>query len=263
MALALDASTPTFVTQTSSTGSASLTTASFTPPAVGHIVVQWMGNTATGATYAMPTISDTAGLSPWVNYGYATYENSGTGVVNGAVAQWVTYFVMPPAMTITVTSSAPSGLRQAAMKAYVVTGSDTAGDSVSNAVGGYGMGENDNAPAAPFTQNIASQADYAMGFIATEDWDAGTAMSNPAGYGNGGNGVIAGALTYSFIRKSTLDTLAGQDMPMTVNRSSTSANLRWLYLELCPEGTNVGTMAYTSGKGRKRNWTRRQARFTQ
>jgi hypothetical protein len=255
VALALDASTPTFVTQTSST-TATLTTASFTPPATGHLVAQWMGNTATGATYGMPTISDTEG-SPWQNYGYATYENSATGV-NGMVAQWVTYFVIPSAMTVTVTSPAASGYRQAAMKVYVVTGSDLSGDSISNAVGAYGMGEDNAAPASANTQLVQTQADAAMGFMATEDWDAGTAGSAPAGFGNGGHGVIAGALTYSFVRKATLDGLAGQDVALTVNRTSTSSNLRWLYLELVPDASKVEAMA---AKSRKRTQTRRAARF--
>jgi hypothetical protein len=260
VALAIDASTPA-VAVNSDSAVAALTTASFTPPTVGHILVQWMGNTDPGVSYAVPTITDSAGIgNGWVNFGHATYNSSASGV-NGMVSQWVSWFVLPPAMTITVTSPVASGARQAAMKAWVVTGSDTAGDSIQNAVGGYGKGDNNAAPASAFTQNIASQADYAMGFIATCDWDAGTAATAPAGYSSGGSGTIGVGISYSFIRKTTLDTLAGQDMPMTVTRTSTSNHLRWLYLELCPEAGRVESNAYSSGKNRKKHWGSRQARY--
>src|SRR5690348_4105892 len=104
MAIAVDASTPAVATQTSAT-TATLASASFTPPANSVIYIFWGGNAGSSEslTGTPPTITDNLGA----HLTYTLINHRAFGEVGGNAGQaamWVAVVGASQAMTITTTN---------------------------------------------------------------------------------------------------------------------------------------------------------------
>jgi hypothetical protein len=233
VALAIDASTPVIAVN-SSTTVATVTTASFTPPAGALLLIRWAGDTATSPPSA-PSITDNLGVH--LTYTLTDWQSSADSpTVNGQAATWWAVVGSSAAMTVTVTSGTASGHRASAVHVTVITGQDTV-----TPVGAHG--KSGSASAATIAQTYTASATGGQGFIIETDWDAlGTAT---AGTGctttNGGASTIAGQISYAFIRRTSADDSAGAGNTLNVTLPGTSTNLSWAYVEIKPAATVTDT----------------------
>jgi hypothetical protein len=227
MVLAIDASSPTVVTQATGTIT-TLSTGSFTPPDNSDLLIMWSGNTVDPNNPATPTITDSLGvplsytLKQWMSH--ADSPNP-----NGQTALWTAHVVTGAAMTITVTSGAASPNRHAALKVIVFTGADQATP--------FGVsGKAGSKSAASIAQTYTATRTNSWGFIAVTDWTvvgvptAGSGMTliNAAGVG-------APDIDYGFFRRTIQDGVNGGTTTLNVSLPGTSTDLTWCYIEVLPD----------------------------
>lgn len=225
MAIAIDASSPAIATQTNG-ATATVTTASFTPPSGSVLLIRWSGNTAAGVDPAQPTITDNLGTP--LTYTLSDWSHRGDGpAADGQAAIWRAVVASSAAMTITVTNQASSGNRHAALRVAVLTGADTG-----NPIGANGKAGSTSA--ASIAQNYTAEATGGWGFIVTCDWDVVGNQTAGTGCTLEGSGAPGGAITYGFLRRTTADDVNTNTNTLNVTLPGTSGNLRWAYAEAMP-----------------------------
>lgn len=223
MALAIDASTPAVATQTNG-ATATVATASFTPPSSSLLLIRWSGNST--SLPATPTITDNLGAP--LTYTLLDWQSrADSPTKDGQAACWWAQVGSSAAMTVTVTNQASSGFREAALRVAVITGHDTG-----TPIGAHGKAG--SASAASIAQSYTAQATGGQGFIAATDWDALAAMTAGTGCTLEGSGTPGGAVTYGFVRRTTADDSNGVSNTMNVTIGGTSTNLSWVYAEVKP-----------------------------
>lgn len=225
MALAIDASSPAVATQ-ATVGTATVTTASFTPPAGSVLVIAWAGNNNGGATATTPGITDNLGshltytLSDWVSH-------SDNASLNAQAAIWTAPVVTSAAMTVTVTNNGSVAV-EAALKIWVLTGE--------NAVPAGAHGKSlAVASTSAIAQSYTAQATSGWGFLAVCDWNA--TGSETAGTGctvDATGSVGAGQISYAMGRRTTADDSNGSSNSLNTTLAAASTNLGWAYVEIVP-----------------------------
>lgn len=235
MALAIDASSPAVVTQTNS-ATATLATASFTPPAGSLLVIGWSGNTGSASDPAAPSITDSLGAH--LTYSLAGWKHRSVApTVDGQAAMWWAVVGSSAAMTVTVTTGTGSGARQGALKVWVITGADTGGTPVSATASGAAG----SASVAAIAQNYTASATSGWGFIGTCDWDALGTETAGTGMWSDGASTIAGIISYGFMRRTTADDSSGVTNTLRVTLPGTSTNTSWAYAEVLPAAAGGGS----------------------
>jgi hypothetical protein len=227
VALAIDASSPAIATQTSAT-TATVATASFTPPANSIIEVGWAGNTGTATDPAAPSITDS--LASHLTYTLLDWKHrtSPAPTVDGQTAKWrAVVGASPLPMTITVTTGTGSGARQAAIKVWVLTGADTT--TPIGAHGGTG-----STSAASIAQAYTASATGGQVFGAVCDWDLKGAMTAGTGATRDGSANVGTDFTYGFFHRTSADDVSGVSNTLNITVPGTSTNLSWCYAEVLP-----------------------------
>lgn len=220
MALAIDASSPATATQTNG-ATATVVTASFTPPNNSLLLVRWAANST--SLPSQPTISGgslTYTLQDWKS-------KADTPTRDGQAACWIAQVSTGASMTVTVTNQASSGFREAALRVLVITGHNT-----STPVGAHG--KSGSASASSIAQNYTASATGGQGFISVSDWDALSAMTAGTGCTLEGSATPGGAFTYAFVRRTSADDVNGNTNTLNVTVGGTSTNLSWVYAEILP-----------------------------
>lgn len=225
MALAIDSSSPVVATQTSGT-TATVVTASFTPPAGALLLIGWAGNTGTASDPGAPAITDSLG-------GHLTYTQIGwkhrsvSPTVDGQAAMWWAVVGSSAAMTVTVTTGTGSGARQGALKVWVITGADT-----TTPIGASGA--TGSTSAAAIAQNYTASATSGWGFLTVCDWDLKGAETAGTGCTVDGSANILSDITYAFARRTTADDSSGVTNTLRTTLPGSSTNLAWVYAEVLP-----------------------------
>lgn len=224
-----DSSTPAVVTQASGTTSA-LTTASFTPPAGMKLLALWAGNSTDPTAPTPPTIANSGTALTWTAVQVSVRGDGVTPVVDGQAAAWVA--TVPAAwgsQTVTVNNNAASGTRHAALAVRVLDGVD---DSIfgANSKGSQNSG-------TTITVNYTAQRSGSRGYIVVSDWSAvgaetaGTGMTLISSANIG-----APDISYGVFRRTSNDGVAGASNSLNVTLPATSANIRFVGVEILPSG---------------------------
>jgi hypothetical protein len=225
VALAIDASTPAIAVQATGT-TATVTTASFTPPAGSLLVIQYAANTIDPTSPATPTITDSLGVP--LTYTLQDFSaRADTPAADGQAATWTAPVASSTAMTVTVTNQAASPNRHAALRVRVLTGQHA------TPVGAHG--KSGSISASSIAQNYTAQATGGWGFIGVIDWSATGAMT--AGTGctvEGSANVGAPDITYGFARRTSADDVNGNTNTLNVTLGGASTSVRWTYIEILP-----------------------------
>ena len=226
MALAIDASSPATATQTSG-ATATVTTASFTPPAGSVLLVQWSCDAS--ALPSAPSITDNLGTP--LTYTRTDWQsgNDSPGA-GGQAAAWTANVATSAAMTVTVTSGSASGERVSALNIRVLTGADTTSNT--SPVGAHG--KSGSKSASSIAQSYTAQATNAWGFIIDCDFDQVGAQTAGTGCTLTGSANVATNITYGFARRTTADDTNGSSNTLNVTLPATSTNLNWVYVEIMP-----------------------------
>lgn len=221
--LAIDASTPAIAVQSSATV-ATVTTASFTPPAGSLLLIRYSANTVDPTSPATPTITDNLGVH--LTYTLSDFSARADGpAADGQAAIWTAPVATSAPMTVTVTNQAPSGSRHAALCVTVLTGAA--------AVGAHG--KSGSASASSIAQAYTAQATGGWGFIAVIDWSAtGVQTAGTGCFLEGSANVGTPDITYGFLRRTTADDVNTVSNTLNVTVGGTSTNLRWAYAEITP-----------------------------
>lgn len=236
MALAIDSSSPAIATQTVGT-TATVTTASFTPPDGSLLLVMWSGNTISNSNPTAPSITDNLGSH--LTYTQTDWQSrADSPTVNGQAACWWAPVATGAAMTVTVTTGTATGAREAALKVYVLTGYDTV-----TPIGAHG--KTGSASTSSIAQSYTAQSTGGWGFLADCDWDDTGAHTAGSGctYTNGGTGSIPGQISYGFINRTTADDSNGASNSLNVTLAGTSTNLNWVYTEVNPAASDPTPIA--------------------
>lgn len=224
MPLAIDGSSPAVAVNSVAT-TATVATASFTPPAGAFLLISWSGNTGPGVDPAAPSITDNLGVH--LTYGLIGWKHRSVGtIVDGQTAMWWAVVGSSAAMTVTVTTGTASGAREAALKVRVMTGADTSGVGASGVAG--------SASAASIAQSYTAQATGGQGFISVCDWDLKGVQTAGTGCTSDGSANIGTAITYGFQRRTSADDSNGVSNTLNVTLPGTSTNLAWVYAEIKP-----------------------------
>lgn len=224
--LAIDASTPSIVTQTS--GSiATITTASFTPPDGSLLLIRWSSNSHHAINPSTPTITDSLGV-PLVYTIVDWVSRADSPTVDGQAACWWAQVNTSAAMTVTVTSGAADN-RQAALCVTVLTGHDPLAPIGAS-------GKSGSTSTSTISQDYTGLASNAWGFIVDCDWDDKGAQT--AGTGctltDGGSASITGQISWGFARRTSADDTNGGTTTLNLTLPGTSTNLSWIYVEILP-----------------------------
>lgn len=241
MVLAVDASTPANVNQTSGT-TAAATTASFTPPAGSLLLIFWAGNSASLTdTPADPTITDNLGVHlTYTKVQGANPTTASSTATGGQAFIWWAPVTTSAAMTITVTNQAVSGFRHAGLQVVVLTGADT-----TSPIELSGIGKADTAPTA-ITQNYTPTANAGMGFLVFCDWNNGTTAAPGAGTGcTRIAGVAASNITYGYYRRTSPDDAPGIQNTVRTGTWGSPDPALWAWVDIAPPVTGP-TLAETA-----------------
>jgi hypothetical protein len=230
VALAIDASTPAIAVQATG-ATATVTTASFTPPAGSLLVIQYAANTIDPTSPATPTITDSLGTP--LTYTLQDFSaRADTPAADGQAATWTAPVASSTAMTVTVTNQAASPNRHAALRVRVLTGQHA------SPVGAHG--KSGSISASSIAQNYTAQATGGWGFIGVIDWSATGAMT--AGTGctvEGSANVGAPDITYGFARRTSADDVNGNTNTLNVTLGGASTSVRWTYIEILPDVASI------------------------
>jgi hypothetical protein len=244
VALAIDGSTPAVATNTSTTV-ATITTASFTPPAGALLLVMWAGDTQASVTPGTPTITDNLGAHlTYTLVDHRKLTDTPTGV-DGQAAVWWAVVGSSAAMTVTVTSGTASGARESALKVVVITGQHA------TPIGAHGTSGTKSA--ASIAQSYTGTASSNWGFIAICDWDLKGAETAGTGCTVINSANVASAISYGFLRRTTADGTNGGSTTLNVTIPTTSTNLCWCYVEVVPAATAAATFPPSPRAGRRRS----------
>ena len=226
MAITIDASTPSIVTQTNPS-TATLTTSNFTPADNSLLLIRWAGNSHQLIAPAMPTITDNLGthlvytLIDWVSI----LDN---GSIDGQAACWYATVNTGTAMNITVTHGSLDN-RQAALHVTVINGHDPLAP-----IGAHGIGTSTST--SSISQSYTGSASGSQGFIVDSDWTDQGAQT--AGTGctltNGGSGSIPTQISYAFARRTSADGTNGGTTTLALNLPGSSNKISWTYVEVLP-----------------------------
>jgi hypothetical protein len=224
VALAIDASTPAVVVNTSAT-TATITTASFTPPAGSVLLILWTCDEASGP--AAPSITDNLGAH--LTYTQPDWKRKADAAPNlfGQAASWTTTVGTSAAMTVTVTSGSASGERVASLSVQVLTGADT-----TTPVGAHG--KSGSSSAASISQSYTAAATGGRGFIAICDADVKGAQTAGTGTSIIGSGNILTNISYALARRTASDDSSGVSNSINTTLAGTSTDLAWVYVEILP-----------------------------
>ena len=226
MALAIDGSSPAIATQTNGT-IATVTTASFNPPAGSVLLVLWSGDALT--TPSAPTITDNLGVH--LTYNLTDWKSVADAPTRfGQAAAWTAVVGAGGSMTVTVTSGSVSGERTAALCVQVMTGADT-----TTPAGAHG--KSGSASAASIAQSYTAQSTGGWGFIAVCDFDAVGAETAGTGCTLIGSALVGSNFDYGYVRRTTADDSNGGSNTLNVTLPGTSTNLAWVYVEVNPATT--------------------------
>jgi hypothetical protein len=224
VALAIDASSPATVNQTT-TSQATATTASFTPPANSLLVVLWSGDTQTIGT--APTITDNLGAH--LTYTLAQWQST----VSGQAAIWTAPVGSSAAMTVTVTNNDTGTFKDAALKVAVLTdgGQPTVGTS------SKGTGPTSTTIPMAYTATVTGS----WGFAVISDWDAAATQSGGTGTTLISTGTTSD-INWGQFRRTTADGVASSTTTINATYSVASGgHAQWVAVEILPNagsGTN-------------------------
>lgn len=234
MALAIDASTPAVATQGSAT-TATITTASFTPPAGALLLILWSGNTAGGFNPTTPTVTDNLGAH--LTYTLLDWQSRANApTVDGQAASWWATVGTSAAMTVTVTTGTSQNNKEAELQVIVITG------QAASPIGAHG--KSGSTSAASIAQTYTAAATSGWGFIGVCDWSAlgvETAGTGCTAISAGDVGI--GQISYGNLRRTTADDSNGVSNTLNVTVPGTSTALSWVYAEVLPAaGGAAGTL---------------------
>jgi hypothetical protein len=243
VALAIDAANSPPVVTNAVGGTATVTTASFTPPSGSLLLILWSGNSSSGSNPAAPTITDNLGVHlTYTQTDWQSRANSPT--VNGQAAAWWAVVGSSAAMTVTVTNG-DSTNHQAALAVVVLTGQHA------TPIGAHS--KSGSASAASIAQSYTAQATGGWGFLVSCDWDAlGT---DTAGTGctllpSGSGTIPTTQISYAFERRTTADDSNGVSNTLNLTLPGTSTNLSWVYVEVVPAAATLTYPPYWEGRRR-------------
>lgn len=223
--LAVDASSPAVATSTTAT----VTTASFTPPANSLLEIRWAGNSQPNTDPGSgPSITDNLGTP--LTYTQTDWSHRGDGpAADGQAAIWTAPVVTSAPMTVSVTNNAAGvDANGNALKIRVIT-DDSGGVPTVGAHGKAG-----SASAGSIAQSYTAQATGGWGSISVCDWDLKGAETAGTGCSLDGSANVSTLITYGFVRRTTADDVNGNSNTLNVTIPATSANLRWAYVEILP-----------------------------
>jgi hypothetical protein len=221
MALAIDGSSPAAVTSLTAT----VTTASFTPPANSKLLISWAGDSSPGTNPAAPSITDNLGAHltyvsrPW----QSRVDAPGA---DGQAAMWTADVATSAAMTVSVTNGA--GVFSAALKVWVLT------DSSGGIPGVGATGKSGSLSAASIAQSYTAQATGGQGFIVANDGSTLGNMTAGTGCTVDATGTVGTNNSYGFGRRTTADDSNGGSNTLNITLAGTSAALSWVYVEITP-----------------------------
>jgi hypothetical protein len=239
--LALDPSTPAVVAQNTGT-TLTVTTASFTPPSGSLLVPMWAANGST-TDPTQPAITDSLGshlvysLLQWRHF-------SETPASHAQAAAWRATGTNQ-AMTVTVTTGAPSPQGHTGLYVPVLTGYDQA-----TPIGPNGEGSSLTS-SSTLAVTYAATRSGGWGFLVVADWNATGSMAAGAGTTLIGTGTLgASDLSYGFFRRTVPDDVAGANTTLNVNFAAASADYCWAYVSINPAlgGAQTGR-SFHPGRG--------------
>lgn len=230
MAIAVDASTPAGASQTNA-NTATVVSASFTPPSGSVILICWQGNTAATAPSGAPTISNTGSQAfTLVNH---RFETDAAGK-EGQCAMWRAVSTGPGSMTVTVTTLTASGDRQARVKPIVLTGVDTSNPA------GWQAGEGTDTIGALDGLTYTSTSANSMGFASVSDWDTASAVFTAAAGTTIVDSTQVGASINCATLRQTTPTTSGSTISLGLTSPTSSTwNYVWIELPAAVGGTAV------------------------
>jgi hypothetical protein len=244
VALAIDASTPATAVQSTGT-TATVVTASFTPPAGSVILVRYSANTIDPTSPGTPGITDSLG-TPLT---YTLWDNGrqpDSPTADGQVATWTARVTSSAAMTITVTNGAASPNRHAALRVVVITGADVS--SAISPVGAHGK-QGATASTSSIAQSYTASATSGWGFLVACDWADVGAETAGTGCTLEGSADVATNYVYAFIRRTTADDTSGVTNTLNATLPAGSTSLRWAWVEIVPA---AATLTYPPSRPARR-----------
>lgn len=238
MAMALDASSPSGVSQTTNTVQ-NVVSGSFTPPANSLLVVMWAGNTNTiNEAAATPGITDSLGAH--LTYTLIRHASPGTlsiGTIGGQTALWWAKVVTSAAMTVTVTSNSASGGRDSALRVAVLTGAElTSPVETSNIVA-------QAANSTTFSQSYTPTISAGGGFLSMCDFTDVNSVAPTAGSGTTMfYQVVTSGITAAMVYRTAFDDVIS--VANTVSGAITTAEpMLWAWADIAPAASAAGPVA--------------------
>lgn len=208
MVMAISGTGPAAVNSLSAT-TATIATASFTPPANSLLLVLWSGNTTSVSNVpATPTITDNLGTH--LTYTLVQLANpttiSNTTQVGGQAAIWWAKVTTSAAQTVTVTNQAASGNREQEMRVIVLTGADLVTPIASSGV------NKTTTSASSFSQSYTPARSGGSAFMAMCDWNNANTTTEPVaatGSTQSGGAVQGTGITAAYVYRTVFDDRAG------------------------------------------------------
>ncbi len=222
--LVIDASSPATV----KSNAATLTTASFTPPAnsVLYIAVFLRSEASpAGRNNSVSSITDNLGY-------HLTYTLQGQyGTVNtddGLVYLYTAVATTSQAMTVSVTqASTVSTARDAMLRVVVINGARLSGP-VGQIGGGRGV-------TGVVSDTYTSSAHGSWGWLMTADWSAGAVPTPGTGQETDDSYNVASKITDSLIKRTTTTPTAGTSVTMDTTAPVSGSQIAHLYFEMYPD----------------------------
>jgi hypothetical protein len=223
--------TPAVVTQTDGTISA-LSTASFTPDPWSLILVLWAGNSIDPTTPLQPGITDNLGTHLGWKLNDWSARADGPAADGQAATWWATVGGSPSAMTVTVSNIAASGGRHAALAVRVLSG------AADQPIGAHG--KSGSISTGSIAQTFTPQGDNSAVYLVDCDWAATGVQTAGAG-----TSVISSAnvgapdISYGIFKRIANDTTVPTTSSINATLGGTSTSVRWAYVEVRAQPTNV------------------------
>jgi hypothetical protein len=233
MALALDASTPAAVHGAS--GAASVTTASFTPPA-GSVILVCAGVNA-GSAIAENISTPTDNLGSHLTYTAVLSEGDTTNGSDAIAKLWWASVSASAAQTITISHSGAAGSNlYLYLRVLVFTGAKTSGP-----VGASGGG---NKATGVISDTYTSTDANSWGWLLISDWSAQTTTVGAAETIQDSY-VVGGQISYALIEQNALTSASGASVTMSTTAPTSAAQQAHIYFEVLPVplvGPTIGSV---------------------